>query len=84
MNIESHNNALDISSPYWIADEALDNQEKLTAEKVTEEYHEELMTEDITQRYNEHLNLINAQEASGTSKDRMARLAGIVAKNFMI
>ena len=56
----------------WIADEALDKQEKLTAE-------------DINHKYHDHLSQINAEESSGSTKDRMARMASIVAsKNLMI
>ena len=55
-----------------VADEALDKMEKLTAE-------------DINQKYYDHLVQINASEGSGTSKDRMARMAQIVAsKSLMI
>ena len=77
MNTEINNNTTPATtntavSQQWVADEALDTQEKLTAE-------------DINQKYHDYLSQINAEEGSGTTKDRMARLASIIAsKNLMI
>ena len=56
----------------WVADSKLDNMEKLSAEKHTEEYHE-------------YLGELSSQSNDIPVKDKMARLAEILAqKNLSI
>ncbi len=75
LNINKVNNV--ISQPdfgpdkHEITDEALDKMEKLAAEEITQKYHD-------------HLTRINVEENSGSSADRLARMARIAAKHALI
>lgn len=57
---------------HWIADSQLDNQEIYNAEKQAEKFHENLSAQ-------------TAEQNSGYTKDKQARLALLVSqKNFVI
>ena len=73
--VQSQDTTTPVNNTYsqqWVADASLDNMEKLSSEKNTQEYHE-------------HLGELAAQTSDPPVKDKMARLTEILAqKNLTI
>ncbi len=65
------NNPNSAMNQRWISDAKLDKIDKLVAEDQAEKYHT-------------YLSEMSAEGHTGTSKDRMARMAEIVAKHHVV
>lgn len=69
-----------------IADEALDKQEKLSAEKADQEHKDKLIehqADDINQKYQDHLLMLRATESKPVAVDRISKMASFVAKQSL-